>query len=128
MERLPLKSAQAPTKVTLNVGRAANRLAPFERFINESSRELDRCTQTRRFRRTKPWHRFECATTGLREPGESAKPIDCRTPDRPGIVRAISCSQHERDEFSIGERAHTLLFQSLTRSIRRFQWTPRCSW
>ena len=39
MERLPLKSAQAPTKVTLNVGRAANRLATLEGFINESSRE-----------------------------------------------------------------------------------------
>ena len=123
-----MKIAQTATKVTLNVGRALNRLAPFEGFINESSRELDRCTQTRRFRRTKTWHRFECATTGLGEPRESAKPIDCRTPDRPGIVRAISSSQHQRDEFSIGQRAHPLLLQSLTRSIRRFQWTPRCSW
>jgi hypothetical protein len=128
MESLPLEIAQAATKVTLNVGRAADRLATFEGFINESSRELDRCTQTRRFRRTKPWHRFERATTGLRQPSESAKPIDCRTPDRPGILGAISSSQHQRDELSIGESAHALLLQSLARSIRQLHWTPRCRW
>ena len=41
MERLSLEITQVPTKVTLNVGGAANGLAPLERFVEDAAREFD---------------------------------------------------------------------------------------
>jgi hypothetical protein len=92
VEGLSLTIAETPTEVALNIGWAPNRLATLEWFIDDSSRDFDCRTQTRRFRRAESGHRFERWTGGCSEAGEPAKSIERVTPDRPGIALAISGS------------------------------------
>lgn len=104
--------------MALNVRRAANGPTSLEGFIHDSSREFDRGTQTRRFCGADSRHRFERWASGCRKPSESTKSVEYRPRDRPGIVCAISCSQHQSKEFGIRQRVRALLLQPLTRTIR----------
>jgi hypothetical protein len=109
----------------LNICRTPYWLAALEWFVDDSSREFDRRTQARRFCRAKSRHRFQRGARGRDEPGESTKSVERFATDRPGITLAISCSQHQRDQFGIRQRSHALLFQSLTRTICRSDTPPR---
>ena len=124
MEGLALTITKASAKVSLDIRGTSNRLTPFERLIRDSSREFDRGTQARRFRRTKPRHRFERRTRGRREPDESPKPFERRTPNRPGIALAVSSSEHQSDQLGISESTRTFLIQSLARAICGSHQTP----
>ena len=125
MEGFPLTIAQAAAEMPLNICRAPYWLAALEWFVEDSSREFDRRTQARRFCRAKSRHRFQRRARGRREPGKSTESVERFATDRPGIPLAISCSQHQRDQFGIRQRSHALLIESLTRTICRPDPSPR---
>lgn len=117
LKRLPPERSQRTAEMPLDIGRTANRRAPFQRFVEDAPGEFDGGAKARRFRRTESGNRLQGGTRRGGEAREPAEPVEDAAGDRRCVTDPIAGSQNEGEQFGIGQRADALRLQAVTRSV-----------